>query len=534
MWIDALCIDQSNVQERSHQVTLMSDIYSQAAGVVIYLGENTTDSDLAIDYILDTDNPAEGNLLEFTKSAALIHALDHLFNRPWFNRVWVIQEVAFAVDATVICGTRTFSWSAIQNFKYWVACTEWLRELPFVVHTAKPVFRDRMSDDCSPILTELDRARHCDATDPRDKIYALLPFLHVTEFGINVSPDYRSSPAKVFTGFAAALVTKCGFRVLQSVQGRPAVSHLPSWVPDWTVRPTRMIMRPNWDEELKRLSTSEDQKHSLRVVQVEVEDRSTPEGEGQMCRLRAYGYKVGHITKIGSAYLAGQGSFPLHEWMRLWMFSSNTWRRLLQFTLAKCRRKPDSTTDDTLFSNDHTFVQQERERFMKVISCDRWSGWYGLSFIKTWVRMEAQRNSNGSRDESWEKSVRELARNQTGEQARDEHVLSYKDIPFQNAGYCFISTAKAILEDVLRCCHSRRFFLTDTGYWGLAPLEAQFGDQIYYCVGGEVPFVFRSARNTAVVDDRRHLKLIGECFTASTALEGKQPSPDALECFDII
>ena len=50
-WIDSICIDQSNLQERAHQVQLMQLIYRQAEQVIVWLGKPSNDSDLAIDFI---------------------------------------------------------------------------------------------------------------------------------------------------------------------------------------------------------------------------------------------------------------------------------------------------------------------------------------------------------------------------------------------------------------------------------------------------------------------------------------------------
>jgi hypothetical protein len=53
LWVDSICVDQSNKKERSHQVLLMRDIYSQAQKVYIWLGKGTQDSDDAMDWLAD-------------------------------------------------------------------------------------------------------------------------------------------------------------------------------------------------------------------------------------------------------------------------------------------------------------------------------------------------------------------------------------------------------------------------------------------------------------------------------------------------
>lgn len=49
LWADAVYIDQGNLPERSHQVLLMAWIYSNAFGVLVWLGEEIPDSTLAMD-----------------------------------------------------------------------------------------------------------------------------------------------------------------------------------------------------------------------------------------------------------------------------------------------------------------------------------------------------------------------------------------------------------------------------------------------------------------------------------------------------
>ncbi|EXM07483.1 hypothetical protein FOIG_02493 [Fusarium odoratissimum NRRL 54006] len=107
LWIDALAIDQSNVDERNYQVSLMSRIYSQAASVVVYLGESGDNSDLAIAFIMECDGPSQGTTsLSFPKSDILMGALRNFFLRPWFTRVWVIQEVFLSTDKIIYCGEK--------------------------------------------------------------------------------------------------------------------------------------------------------------------------------------------------------------------------------------------------------------------------------------------------------------------------------------------------------------------------------------------------------------------------------------------
>ncbi|PQE14256.1 hypothetical protein CJF31_00006829 [Rutstroemia sp. NJR-2017a BVV2] len=102
LWIDALCIDQENLEERGQQVQLMSKIYSKAARVLIWLGETAHESDKALETIRII---AEDNSTNSLKDTATQQAVLALLERSWFQRIWVLQEVAAARQILVICGS---------------------------------------------------------------------------------------------------------------------------------------------------------------------------------------------------------------------------------------------------------------------------------------------------------------------------------------------------------------------------------------------------------------------------------------------
>jgi hypothetical protein len=90
LWIDALCINQKDDNEKNMQVKLMGEIYKTAAETCIWLGAAADDSDKAMDAIAaldgdDLDNPR--NMVD----AITMKAIERLQQRPWWKRVWVIQ-----------------------------------------------------------------------------------------------------------------------------------------------------------------------------------------------------------------------------------------------------------------------------------------------------------------------------------------------------------------------------------------------------------------------------------------------------------
>ncbi|EHK21123.1 uncharacterized protein TRIVIDRAFT_153219, partial [Trichoderma virens Gv29-8] len=234
LWIDSLSINQLDVSEKNHQITLMSKIFSQAANVIIYLGEPADNSDLAIEFITECDNPStETTSLSYPNTELLTGALYSFFHRPWFTRVWVIQEVVLSNTALAYCGEKTIPWSAIQSFKDWNIASRRLQQLPFIISASKESLIKGNVE--SSIFTALNRTRHCDATNQRDKVYALLPLFQSLSKQFNIIPKYGDTVAKVYTDCAIALLPECGFKLLSAVQGKSSIGNLPSWVPDWSI-----------------------------------------------------------------------------------------------------------------------------------------------------------------------------------------------------------------------------------------------------------------------------------------------------------
>ena len=119
LWVDYICIDQSNQKEKDWQLPLMGQYYSWAKMVWIWLGPSHGHSDLAMQRIgefasklpmLNIANPVTNEWLNENelpeKHNDLWEGIDYLFTREWFNRLWTLQEFALASQSTFICGRR--------------------------------------------------------------------------------------------------------------------------------------------------------------------------------------------------------------------------------------------------------------------------------------------------------------------------------------------------------------------------------------------------------------------------------------------
>jgi hypothetical protein len=108
MWIDAVCIDQENLQERAAQIQFMAMIYSYAIRVVVWLGDEANDSTVVFAELekvaqnvqhLDQARASENRHylgLTLDEDRDVVpntiwseHSLRALMSRPWFQRIWV-------------------------------------------------------------------------------------------------------------------------------------------------------------------------------------------------------------------------------------------------------------------------------------------------------------------------------------------------------------------------------------------------------------------------------------------------------------
>ncbi|KAF4452107.1 hypothetical protein F53441_5040 [Fusarium austroafricanum] len=202
LWVDAICINQSDISERTHQVGIMRDIYSAANRVLIYLG---------------IDNTLGGSEVECDPQS--------LSHNSYFSRIWVVQEIASAKQAEVLHARQSMSWNFFHRNLRHLSIKKWMR------HFDQP----RQIEDVHLFLTLLEDTRDCNASDPRDKMFALLGL-----WKVDLDPDYTLSTQAVYTGLASRLVIdkdqEVAGRLLDMASHRRSMPGLPSWVPDWSVK----------------------------------------------------------------------------------------------------------------------------------------------------------------------------------------------------------------------------------------------------------------------------------------------------------
>jgi hypothetical protein len=189
LWVDAICIDQDNEEERGHQVQQMCKIYSQAEEVIVWLGQATEETNILMDSLRRLEEYSSmhehrhWDLAQWTTFWLLVpqdsgfeprKGLDMLLGRPWFRRVWILQEIANAKKASVWCGTksvraRTFALApSLIGVNPERHCQAVLDIMPG--HLREETWWGESRDLYNLLL----KFRESKASDPRDKVYALL------------------------------------------------------------------------------------------------------------------------------------------------------------------------------------------------------------------------------------------------------------------------------------------------------------------------------------------------------------------------
>ena len=287
VWVDAISINQENIQERNSQVQLMHRIYRSAACTIAWLGPETDDVKDAVTITreLSTVVPQEEKFLSartrhwsdedaHTKLGISIVSEDgwkacaHLLERTWFRRVWAFQEAVISKTLVLLCGTVVVDWQGLWNLNEFMSSSGWYMHFPHskwgtyglgLPSTTVYYCRDKYQDhgplplqDMQALITQLVRQQH-EAEDPRDIIYGLLG-CGTDQLRNSIVPDYQKSTAEVYMETTRSLLRLSRSLQLLITVGDPdnrveSVLELPSWVPDYSRRPWPISLHPMYKYE---------------------------------------------------------------------------------------------------------------------------------------------------------------------------------------------------------------------------------------------------------------------------------------------
>lgn len=266
VWVDSICINQKDSREKTQQLSQIRDVYNKAEQVIIWLG-------------LEKDDSAEAHqLLHGLAHAKLqlghdtnLSSVVSLFDRDYWSRLWVVQEILNARDIVVQCGFLQLPWDDYtQASRLFQAERDTLVKIPALVpgsydftrlitsqHRLSPLqiliyhgpasishiqeARELYSDDSLSCLLHLLRlSRSKLASDPKDRVYGLLGLLP-DEVRSKLRVDYLLHVKDIYVDVAEVLLQSGNMDVIcESIHYPPQISNanLPSWVPDWSYDPT--------------------------------------------------------------------------------------------------------------------------------------------------------------------------------------------------------------------------------------------------------------------------------------------------------
>lgn len=227
LWVDAICINQHSDKERGHQVGQMRLVYQKAEGVLIWLGLSNAN----IDDFFEAMNDPRLKVVKTAGSEAVSYknntelrrkyqaTFSRLMARSWFRRVWIIQEVASARIATLLCGrnsisTRIFALiPTIFGLEVPDRCQAVLDIMPR--HSRQSSWWGEKQD----LHTLLVKFAASEATDERDKIYALLGISSDAHNSKVLFPDYGKKTQQVIHDTWSYLLSRL-------ISDRPLPDHL--------------------------------------------------------------------------------------------------------------------------------------------------------------------------------------------------------------------------------------------------------------------------------------------------------------------
>lgn len=252
IWADAICINQQDIEERNRQVLRMRQIYSQAWWTYVWLGEEANNSSVALDMLSEAQN---GRAIDGQKFQKHWQSFYRLLNRPWWGRVWVIQEAVVSRAVDFVCGDKRIYWykdgisgavakirKVVESERSQDTSAEKSNALQSLHRLESMAFLQRFWEKNGfqlhrrplRLLTALELSRDALASDPRDKIYGLLD-LALDGPKLIPQPDYTISKSLLYRSLVRSYVALYNdIEILCHAGNTKSDPDIPTWTPDWS------------------------------------------------------------------------------------------------------------------------------------------------------------------------------------------------------------------------------------------------------------------------------------------------------------
>ncbi|KAF7922873.1 uncharacterized protein EAE97_011037 [Botrytis byssoidea] len=530
LWIDAICINQDDIPERNSQVKYMSTIYSKSSLVLAWLGEPKTnkcltssftdewmnklvpegdvidedrDNDLVFDtfemmlqdleahWESDIDDVASFSIQNLRTGAGIIR----LFENPWWNRMWTVQEALLGKDTLLISGRR----SILQNDLLAIFTSQLAhskdgcnsRKSGFITTSFMKMrfLREYRHGNASSSLEELLNifGERC-CSDPRDKIYGLLGILETKEVN-SIHPDYGIDVTLLYGNTVVNIINEAGnLDILSQLWPRKwhhtgiLAGKGPSWIRDWTVeRPPHVLV--NTVSERHRLFPKFSASGKSSAI---VKERRKSE-------ITLRGIFLNSLEVLGRANdVEVDNDEEMAETYR-------EWRQLAQSEIQFDQPYPSS-------SPTTTYSDASSQTLCMSIALELSKSNNSGEYQYTRVSNDLQAHNNY---QSWWESEIEGTPRLGGKQLLNAENGNSNIIRFHTLVYF--------------ATHMRRFFIAKEPRWiGLIPMDAQIDDQLFLLEGGKVPYVLRR------MEGKKEYKIIGDCYVHGI-MDGEEWNSDKLQ-----
>lgn len=478
LWIDQICINQHDLGEKTQQVILMSKIYQHAWNTLAWLGEEANNSSGALETMLTIGGALQyftedrvPDLEDFERislpapNSQKWSELNEFLRNPWFQRVWIIQEVVLSRSIQLMYGEKCISWSDLSLFSICMVKHDLLQYLNSDVGAREQsgCLRIREIDGMkgyndtfpnqSNLQSVLVEGRGAQATDLRDKVFAVMGMSSTI-----INPDYTKGLFDVYAEAARSMLVDDLMNMLCCVDHTNPVADRPSWIPDWSIA---------------RWTTSLGYRGKAHGIYAAAEDSKL------LSKTRPDG---------GSLVIVG----------------------MLFDIVSNISALVDPCLKDLIQCDSHTSEFVTRSMLLAMKHCQPYPSESGL-FDAFWQTLVAGKDESGiiKAPSEFAAIFALLFDSATGSSpSMPDQPIPKRKLTLENLHHRRPSRTYRQMQVAFEAAvYGRRFGTTSKRYMGLFPRGTQEGDQICIFSGGHIPFVVRRQQATS-----SKYQLVGECY----------------------
>ena len=528
LWIDAICINQTDEYEKSWQVQQMLYIYRNALNLLVFLGSRTDGSAEFMDEMDASFNKyttwvrghqnVDINHWDLNKEVNNLLGAASFVHQPYWRRVWIQQEIYAKpfVNEWLQWGQKIINLTKVyvfmvglknlyttlrrQELQSLVSSSLIAADLRLVMESheyemvLQTIYRTHDSDEAHDSLTLVNLlgiihvvGYGLQAFDPRDHIFGVLNMAADVE-SLGLVPDYTQSSEKVFIEAATALIKKGEIVILGWANafgsGPPSiestVSKLPSWVPDW-----RLPISSSIGAFTQFFTTVQIQYRAGRQRSLCTARFVDSKKESDVPTMSSYGVEIDTVLSLSKVLTRERSQ------------SSNSSTDESQSSLEKSDQITGSPRGDQLLRSQpqgHWFEELEN-----LISLDK----------------TTQESPWDLRDTVWRVPVGDIELTAEGEYKRASHAfkngysLLHDRFMQPDTTKCHTNEEKLLASRFWEIMDAqslgRRYFITKKGYIGLGPEALAPGDLAVVLLALNTPLILRPV-------EEGHCRIVGEAY----------------------